>query len=179
MGKHTLVNVRKSLAISLVFLFAVSLTAATVAAVSEAEKNEILNAHNKYRAEVGVSPLVWDDQLAASAQQWADNLNSTGSFEHSRSGENLIQGNFGGSWTNAIDFLGSEKNCFKNGVFPDIYNGQCDDTRLCRDYRDWRCSGHYSQIIWSSTQRVGGGKSGDYWVLHYSPPGNTNGQMTY
>ena len=59
MGKHTLVNIRKTLAILLIVLFAVSMTAAAVsAAVSEAEKTEILNAHNQYRTEVGVSPLV-------------------------------------------------------------------------------------------------------------------------
>jgi nitrate reductase cytochrome c-type subunit len=68
MGKHILVNMRKTLAILLIVLFAVSMTAAAVsAAVSKAEKTEIQNAHKNYRAEVGANPLIKNDKVAASA----------------------------------------------------------------------------------------------------------------
>ncbi len=49
MGKHILVNMRKTLAILLIVLFAVSMTAAAVsAAVSEAKKTEILDAESRH-----------------------------------------------------------------------------------------------------------------------------------
>lgn len=41
---------------------------------------EILDAHNKYRAEVGLSALTWSNNLANSAQQWANNLAATSKF---------------------------------------------------------------------------------------------------
>lgn len=41
-------------------------------------QQELLNAHNRYRAEVGVPPLSWSNALARDAQQWADRLASLG-----------------------------------------------------------------------------------------------------
>jgi YVTN family beta-propeller protein len=146
--------------------------------INQKDINEILNAHNNYRKAVGAPPLIWDNQLAASAQKWADHLAGIKKLEHSGPGENLAWGKFG-TWTQTIDYLASEQKCFKNGVMPDIYNGQCNATPNCAPYKDWRCAGHYSQIVWSSTQKVGAGKSGDYWVLQYSPPGNVWGQKAY
>ena len=52
----------------------------------------MLDAHNAIRARVGVPPLVWSDQLAQVAQDWANHLIATGSFRHrpdNRYGENL------------------------------------------------------------------------------------------
>ena len=52
----------------------------------------MLDAHNAIRARVGVPPLVWSDQLAQVAQDWANHLIATGSFGHrpnNRYGENL------------------------------------------------------------------------------------------
>ena len=64
----------------------------------------ILAEHNKYRVEVGVLPLQWSDNLAASAQQWANHLAATGKLEHSRAGENLAQGSSGAfSVTQLVD----------------------------------------------------------------------------
>jgi uncharacterized protein YkwD len=65
---------------------------------------EILNAHNAYRSQVGVPPLQWSDNLAASAQQWANQLAATGTFEHSGAGEKLAQGSTGSfSVTQLVD----------------------------------------------------------------------------
>ena len=38
---------------------------------------EMLNAHNTIRPEVGVPPLVWSDQLAQVAKDWANHLIAT------------------------------------------------------------------------------------------------------
>src|SRR3569623_1171234 len=43
---------------------------------------EILAVHNRERTAVGVSPLTWNDNLAADAQTWAQHLATTGQFIH-------------------------------------------------------------------------------------------------
>ena len=55
--------------------------------------------HNFFRCQHGADPVVWDSALASKAQAWADELESTGIFEHSDSynllpaaGENLAWG---------------------------------------------------------------------------------------
>ena len=42
----------------------------------------MLEAHNAIRARVGVPPLVWSDQLAEVAQDWANHLIATGGLSH-------------------------------------------------------------------------------------------------
>ena len=52
----------------------------------------MLGAHDVIRVRVGLPPLVWSDQLARVAQDWANHLIATGSFSHrpnNRYGENV------------------------------------------------------------------------------------------
>ena len=52
----------------------------------------MLEAHNVIRARVGVPPLVWSDQLAEVAQDWANHLIAMGGLSHrpnNRYGENI------------------------------------------------------------------------------------------
>ena len=52
-----------------------------------------MSAHNKLRAlHQNTGPLVWDDQLAAKSQQWANHLANLGGLSHdgnANAGENL------------------------------------------------------------------------------------------
>ncbi|KAH9270431.1 hypothetical protein BASA83_007431 [Batrachochytrium salamandrivorans] len=55
-----------------------------------------LDSHNKFRAIVGVGPVSWSLSAQAAAKRWANQLASTGTFEHSRGavgrfGENLFK----------------------------------------------------------------------------------------
>ncbi|MDX2215638.1 MAG: CAP domain-containing protein [Oculatellaceae cyanobacterium bins.114] len=134
---------------------------------------EILNAHNAYRSQVGVPPLQWSDSLAASAQQWANQLAATGTFEHSGAGENLAQGSAGGfSVTQLVDMWGSEKQYFVYGTFPNISSSG-----------NWSDVGHYTQLIWRNTTEVGcglaSGNGNDVLVCHYNPAGNVEGQAVF
>jgi hypothetical protein len=146
---------------------------------------EVLCAHNKYREQVQVDPLAWSDTLADHAQKWADHLDTIGSCNiHDESvkgieGENIARG--ASSYTDAIDLWGYEQNCFKNDPMPDIYNGQCDTYTVnkCNEYKDWRCAGHYSQIVWRNTKEVGCGMRKGCVVCRYSPPGNWDGEKAY
>jgi Cysteine-rich secretory protein family/LysM domain len=138
---------------------------------------EILDAHNNYRAEVGVPPLQWSDSLAASAQQWANYLASTGQFKHSGTngvGENLAQGSPPGSWTvtQLVDIWGAEKQYFTEGIFPNVSSTG-----------NWEDVGHYTQMVWRNTTQVGcgvaTGNGNIVLVGQYTPPGNVNGESVY
>ncbi|MDF5711941.1 MAG: CAP family protein [Nostoc sp. S4] len=133
----------------------------------------ILAEHNKYRAEVGVPPLQWSENLAASAQKWANHLAATGTFEHSGAGENLASGTAGAySVTQLIDLWGHEKKNFKNGIFPDVSTTG-----------HWENVGHYTQVVWRKTREVGcglaSGHGKDFLVCHYNPAGNFIGQRVF
>ena len=136
-------------------------------------KAELLAAHNSYRESLGLPPLRWSDSLAAKAQQWADHLAEIGELVHSGSGQNLAMAAAGTqTLTQLVDLWGSEQANFTNGDFPDISTTG-----------NWEDVGHYSQIIWRSTTKVGCGFAEDYGrdvlVCDYDPPGNVMGERAY
>ena len=136
-------------------------------------KEEILNSHNRYRAEVGVPPLQWSEDLAATAQKWADKLAKTGKLEHSQAGENLAQGTTKAfTVTQLVDMWGDEKKSFRKGTFPNVSSTG-----------NWQDVGHYTQVIWRNTTEVGCGLASsngkDILVCHYNPAGNFVGKPVY
>jgi hypothetical protein len=157
-------------------------------------------AHNAKRAMVDVEPplkpLRWDDQVAAIAQAWADTLaaSCSASIEHSPPprpyGENIAAFfgfGFGsgpiGSAAEVVENWYGEVECWEYGTI----NGseQCD--MQCTSAMFSNGCGHYTQVVWADTQRVGcgyaacdaGGESREYWVCSYDPPGNYQGQTPY
>ena len=139
---------------------------------------EILNAHNQYRAQVGVPPLTWSNTLARQAQEWADYLSSRGTLEHSENrggtGENLWRGTSGRfSFTQMVDSWGEERQHFVRGTFPDVSSTG-----------NWADVGHYTQMVWRDTTEVGGagadGRDGNYrLVCRYAPSGNVRGRSVF
>jgi pathogenesis-related protein 1 len=131
---------------------------------------EMLAAHNFYRARVGTPPLAWSDDLATRAQQWATTLIKRGTYAPRREGpygENLFEISGGGA------------NAF--GVVRAWVSEEVDydhTTNSCRR----RC-GHYTQVVWRSTRRVGCGVARhakrEVWVCDYDPHGNTVGERPY
>lgn len=136
----------------------------------------IVMAHNVERSKAGMPPLVWDPALAAGAAVYAQQMAMTGMFAHSdRSkrrgvGENLWMGTRAafsveamvGGWT-------AEKRYFVPGVFP-------NNSRT----GDWADVGHYTQMIWPTTSRVGCAIAStarvDYLVCRYATAGNIDGR---
>jgi hypothetical protein len=165
--------------------FSVALCAATVVFIPAAEASrlghqheaDLLAAQNKYRTELGETPLVWSDKLAASAQVWADHLaNKVHAMVHSGatgSGENIAAGTAGHtSLTNLVSLWGAEKQHFVDASSPHVSRTG-----------DWKAVGHYTQIVWRKTKEVGCGLATgggqDYLVCQYHPRGNVMGQRAF
>jgi hypothetical protein len=131
---------------------------------------------NRYRAEVGVPPLGWDERLEASARLYGPRLARLGTLVHSpraerpNVGEALWMGPRGEySIEGMIDYLGEEKSMFRPGIFPNVSTTG-----------NWEDVSHYTQMIWRETTAVGcalerGGRS-DYLICHFSPKGNRDGK---
>lgn len=146
-------------ALSLVSPFA----GALAQSVTAEEQNIVVSLHNTYRAQHCVPPLTWSDDLAASAQQWANKCGKTHG-PHGRFGENLAWGakRSGSSavhdWYVEVDKYNYGKPGFVHGI------------------------GHFTQMIWKNTKQVGCGATqcpniGRLWVCRYAPAGNWFGQF--
>jgi hypothetical protein len=133
----------------------------------------LLAAHNRERAALDVPPLAWDPALAADAKAWADSLARTGRFEHSVSnedGENLWAGT-PGAWSpeEMVGLWLAEKRDYRPGIFPAVSRSG-----------DLRNVGHYTQVIWRNTRRVGcalaSGAREDVLVCRDAEGGNVIGE---
>ena len=130
----------------------------------------MLTAHNAVRAEVKLPPLQWSDELVAVSQKWADTLLVQSRFAHnpdSPYGENLFM------------ITGAT-------AAPSIVVREWASESRDYDYRLNTCRaicGHYTQIVWRHTLRVGcavaRGAGREVWVCSYDPPGNFVGERPY
>ena len=157
-------------------IFAIAVAAASPAAAQPNFATQfpgrILAAHNLARAQAGLPPVVWDDQLGTAAGQYAAQMASTGLFEHSDRharrgiGENLWMGTHGAySPETMVSGWVNERRYFLPGIFPN--NSSTGN---------WIDVAHYTQLIWPTTTRVGcalasNGRN-DYLVCRYAPAGN-------
>ncbi|KAH7366087.1 hypothetical protein KP509_18G063000 [Ceratopteris richardii] len=134
--------------------------------------DEWLSPHNAARAEVGVQPLIWSEEVAQYAQNWADQRKAAGcGMEHSNGpyGENIFWGSGPGYGPAecVASWLSEKEN----------YN-----------YADNACDGgqcyHYTQIVWASTARLGCAKAqcddgSVFMTCNYDPPGNDLSSRPY
>jgi len=136
----------------------------------------ILAAHNTERARAGIPPLTWDNALGTSAAAYAQQMAMTGRFAHSNrtarpgTGENLWMGTHGAFSVEAmVGAWGSEKRFFFAGTFPNVSRTG-----------DWSDVGHYTQMIWPTTTRIGCALAStprvDYLVCRYAGKGNVDGR---
>lgn len=150
---------------------------AAASPLSPEDAGKMLVLHNRVRADVGVGPLRWSEDLAHYAQQWADHLAATrcGLQHRPRSGkwrgdfgENLFMGTIGYyGIADAVKEWAAEKKLYPGGPYQ----------------ASWRGVGHYTQIVWRDTRRVGCATSackGNLVVVcNYDPPGNYIGEYPY
>ncbi|KAM0835489.1 hypothetical protein ACQ4PT_062891 [Festuca glaucescens] len=132
-------------------------------------------AHNAARATVGVGlgPVAWDAAVASFAASYARHRSVDCELVHSTSryGENIFWGS-GEDWTAAqvVEKWADER--------PDYSyaSNSCTAGRMC---------GHYTQIVWRNSTRIGCARvlcdrdAGVFITCNYSPPGNYIGQWPY
>jgi pathogenesis-related protein 1 len=130
----------------------------------------IVAAHNRVRAQVGVPPMTWSDDVARVAQRWADHLAARRcKLEHNgraRLGENLFWSSGPADATQVVAAWAAEKQSYS-------YR-----TNSCRGV-----CGHYTQVVWAKSTQVGCGMatcgSAEVWVCNYDPAGNLVGARPY
>lgn len=141
------------------------------------ERHNFIRANVSPAASPAIPPLVWSAEVAASAKAYADKCK----FEHSKGkyGENLFAS------TNVV--TGAK-------VVDDWSSEVADYSYDANDCADGKACGHYTQVVWRESQRVGcavttcttnspfkGANGGEWqnWVCQYDPPGNFVGRKPY
>jgi uncharacterized protein YkwD len=147
---------------------------------------EWLDAHNAVRRAPQppppepLPPLTWSDGAAGVAQSWAAGCNYRHNAGRGDRGENI-----------------AATTPSRKGQISDVVTAWASEA-ADYDYSTNTCAagkecGHYTQLVWASTLRVGcahqvctsnspfgsGNPNWDFWVCDYEPPGNFIGQKPY
>ncbi|XP_046326882.2 uncharacterized protein LOC124111278 [Haliotis rufescens] len=143
-----------------------------VSGVSEDEKKIIIDEHNRYRSIVqptatNMLKVYWNEELALIAQAWASNCK----VEHDAMGNRNIPGVYqiGQNW--AMDYRNWTQSIagWHSEVKSFTYNGTNVPDEV----------GHYTQLVWADTTRVGCGfakcNTTLFYVCNYAPAGNRGG----
>lgn len=147
--------------------------------LSVADAQQLLQYHNQARREVRVPDVTWSPEIAAFAQQWADEMARTGRFAHrpndqQRYGENLATGT-----TGAFTVVQLAKQWYDE---KPLYRPGTAFTMATMP------AGHYTQMVWNKTTMIGAGiavcQTGQLrgmaiLVCNYAPRGNMIGQRPY
>ncbi|XP_023302531.2 venom allergen 5 isoform X2 [Lucilia cuprina] len=162
------------------------------AGITEEEKDIILKEHNRLRQTVATGrypgqpgaenmrEIVWDNELAQRAQQWAENCE----FRHDphRTINRFTMGqNMAIIWSTAP--LEPDDGDFASRIqkwFDEVQKYQFGDAWSSK-------TGHYSQLVWGETSLVGCGfteykdttKYNKLYVCNYGPGGNVVGLKPY
>jgi Cysteine-rich secretory protein family len=184
---------------SLVFCALLSFSGLCQSTLTQAEANAVLVSHNQVRSGVAstaanMTRLVWDANLATVAQNWANQCN----FSHnpnSNSDYAVLSTNTGQVGENIFVTTTSRANALtgpgsavpfwaSEGIDYNFSTNTCADGKVC---------GHYTQLVWANTLRVGCGiqqcptiaglpstfNNGQLVVCNYNPAGNFIGQSPY
>src|SRR5258708_1236388 len=147
--------------------------------VSQQDAQAALDFHNKARNDVGSPPLEWSKELAKYAQAWADQLVKENCKLKHRPHE--------GAWKQIHGeniFWGSADSYTARDASEDWYSEIKDYKHGPLTGSNWYATGHYTQMVWKSTTKVGIGqavcKDGAIIIVgNYDPPGNYLGEKAY
>lgn len=139
--------------------------------LTNSEKRSILQKHNEYRSQYSCPELTINSNLCSYAQERANTIAESEIFAHDS--ENPYGENLWAAYGSNID------------------NTSCVDTWMDEeqyydyDKNNWvEKSGHFSQVLWSDTKRIGigqqyGNNGYSYVVCVYDPPGNILNQRPF
>ncbi|KAJ2952132.1 hypothetical protein O0L34_g4410 [Tuta absoluta] len=168
-------------------------------ALSAYEKQAIVDAHNRLRQQVALGmvssqppaanmmEMVWDEELAATAQRWADQCTPAHDQASQREvGRWPVGQNLAATWTTRPP-SSQEDN---EPDFMKQINAWFDEVNIYyfRPISGGHGTGHYSQLVWGETSHVGCGFTYYYdttrgytklYVCNYGPGGNVIGSNPY
>jgi glioma pathogenesis-related protein 2 len=132
---------------------------------------------NVYRRVHQVGDLSLDDKISSFSQSWTDELVRVGFLKHSTSdyGENLAQFWSASKPTDVTKYIKDSIDMWYNEVLLYDFNKP--------GYKD--TTGHFTQVVWKDSQRIGIGvswseKTGHIFVcMNYDPPGNSGNSGRY
>ena len=142
-------------------------------------------AHNTARRREAVPNLTWSPQAASFAAEWAARLAASHCQMQHRPkptpyGENIF-------WQSARVWSNGRRE--QVPIRPAQVVSAWVEEKADYDYRSNRCTpgkmcGHYTQVVWRNTTRVGCGMSvcndlSQIWVCNYDPPGNFIGKKPF
>ena len=179
--------------LALALLVPVTLAAQTPQPYSAAEIQQMLDAHNTVRAAVdppaqSMPALTWDPLLAEVAQRWTDQC----TFSHNAN-RTTDYANLGGSGTSARTCIWTPRHRSSPQTTVDAWAAEAANW-VYVPFGQGDCSGatcgHYTQLIWAGTLRVGCGRTscpagpgvpfaGTIVTCDYAPGGNFAGQYPY
>jgi pathogenesis-related protein 1 len=154
-----------------------ALASAVIVVTAQTQAEQMVDAHNAVRADVGVGPVSWDDTVAAYAEAYAEKRRADCQLllspEGGPYGENILRGN-GTEWypVDAVNAWASEKEYYDHA------------TNTCSAPPGESCAS-YTQVVWSDTIAIGcagvicDGDANTFIICSYSPPGNVEGQAPY
>jgi uncharacterized protein YkwD len=136
---------------------------------------DALDSHNNYRNLHGVNRLKLNHELSQIAQQWAERIASTNTFEHSNNmylGQSLGE-NIAMRYTSTGEELTGKQ-------MTDQWYEEANNYNYADDFQQGK--GHFAQIVWRNTREVGYGRARAhdgkwYAVANYYPAGNYIGQF--
>ncbi|KAJ6670266.1 CYSTEINE-RICH SECRETORY PROTEIN-RELATED [Salix viminalis] len=155
---------------SLAIAFLVALATTIPLSLAQNSQQDYLNAHNNARAQVGVGNMVWDNNVAAYANNYVQRLKGDCRLVHSGGpyGENLAGSTGDLSGSAAVKMWVDEKPKYD-------YNSNSCVGGECR---------HYTQVVWRKSVRLGCAKArcnngGTIISCNYDPRGNYVNERPY
>ncbi|KAI3446662.1 hypothetical protein Pfo_003327 [Paulownia fortunei] len=155
----------------LIFIW-LSLTTAAAAAPKN-DVRQFMGMQNAARSALRLPPLVWDPKLERYAAWYANQRREDCALQHSNGpyGENIFWGS-GDGWTPAQAAAAwvAERRGYNYWSNSCAYGEEC---------------GHYTQIVWRDTRRIGCARvvcydgRGVFMTCNYDPPGNYIGERPY
>lgn len=166
-------------------------SSAATSALATQDRDAVLAAHNNARKNDvpgntgGPLPnLEWDDALATASQTYAETLAKTkcGSIDHDDNrGDDVGENLYTSGTTDASAPPGSGADAVASWVAE-----KADYTYASNTCAPEKACGHYTQVVWRDTTKVGCGRAtctaddfvNTVWVCRYSPAGNMNTDTT-
>jgi uncharacterized protein YkwD len=143
------------------------------------ERDKMLNLHNDYRKKFGSQTMTWDNDVAAAAQEWANNLDNRDCImEHPKESDGKAY-TYGQNLALFMGSSGTPEKCFEYNNMGGWGPPECKKYDFKNPtHENTKGLGHFTQVVWNGSTKLGCGKvlckngSTELWVCNYLPEGN-------